>query len=328
VGSSVLGVLLHVHTAFRDTSNLLWVLKKNTLRVLILGGEGMLGHKMFQVLRDRADTFSTFRKKSGLWEQHPIYADVNPTHTLAGVDVLNMKSVVDVFIRVNPDAIVNCIGLVKQRGEAKDTLLSIQVNALFPHQLARICEDRGIRLIHLSTDCVFSGNRGHYSESDLADPIDLYGHTKLLGELNQPGCLTLRTSIVGWEMKHKLGLLEWFATQRHRTIEGYRLAIYSGVSTTALGTLILELLEAHPKLHGLYHVASHPITKYDLLVRLRDTLGWQDIDISPDDQFRCDRSLVGSRLETATGWRVPTWDEMIDGLALEWPTYERWRSKD
>lgn len=295
------------------------------MKVLIMGGGGMLGHKVFQVLSQRFDAYVTFRDTKGLWTRHPVYAGVDGTHTLGGVDALDFDSVARAVEQVKPDAVVNGIGIVKQRDEAKFAIPSIQVNALFPHQLADLCEASGARLIHLSTDCVFSGTRGNYTEADLPDPADLYGRTKLLGELDRRGCLTLRTSIIGWELKHHAGLVEWFAAQRGRTIKGYRRAIYSGLSTAALAGLMGDILETRPDLWGLYQVASSPITKYDLLLRLRDALGWQDINIEPDDRFHCDRSLIGSRFEAATRWQAPDWDEMIAGLAAEWPTYEQWR---
>jgi dTDP-4-dehydrorhamnose reductase len=204
---------------------------------------------------------------------------------------------------------------------------SIQINALFPHQLADLCVERGIRAIQISTDCVFSGFRGNYSEIDVPDPVDLYGRTKLLGELNRPGCLTLRTSIVGWQLNTFSSLLSWFALQRNKHIKGYRKAIYSGFSTTVLAQLIGDILQTRPDLHGIYQVASEPISKYDLLVKLRDVLGWSDIIIDPDDQFFCDRSLSGTRFSSATGWRPPTWEAMLQGLAAEWPSYETLYSK-
>lgn len=242
-----------------------------------------------------------------------------------GVDADDLDSIAKVIAEVQPQVVINCIGIVKQRDEAKAAIPSILINALFPHQLADLCEAIGIRLIHISTDCVFSGARGNYTESDLLDPVDLYGRSKLLGELDRPGCLTVRTSIIGWELKHFTGLLEWFAAQRGKTIQGYRGAIYTGVSTVVLAQLIGNLIEKQPDLSGLYHVASAPITKYDLLVRLRDALGWQDITIEPDDQFQCDRSQIGDRFAAATGWQAPDWDTIIAGLAAEWPTYAAWR---
>jgi dTDP-4-dehydrorhamnose reductase len=298
------------------------------VRLLILGGDGMLGHKAFQVLGKRFEVDVTFRERDGLWQRHPIYAGFDRAHVLGGVDAANLASVSHALDQVKPDAVINCIGIIKQRDEAKTAIPAIQINSLFPHQLADLCAPGRVRLVHISTDCVFSGARGKYSENDLADPSDLYGRSKLLGELNRSNCLTLRTSMIGWELKHRLGLLEWFAAQRGRTIKGYRRAIYSGLSTTALADLIGDLLKTYPNLEGLYHVASEPISKYDLLVRLRDTLGWHDIRIEADDDFKCDRSLDGSRFEDKTGWRAPQWDAMIQGLAGEWDTYAQWRKSN
>ena len=294
------------------------------MRVLILGATGMLGHKLAQVLAQRFEIYGTIRSNQSSYQDHPILGKIQ---LVEQVSVENWESVVEAVATVRPEVVVNCIGIVKQRDQAKAAIPSIQVNALFPHQLAKLCGTNDARLIHVSTDCVFSGSRGNYTEYDLPDAVDLYGRTKLLGEINQRGSLTLRTSIIGWELKHRASLLEWFATQRGRTIRGYRKAIYTGLSTATLAELIGDLIETRPDLSGLYQVASNPITKYDLLRCLRDALGWQDITIEPHDQFHCDRSLVGTRFEMATAWRAPSWDEMIAGLAAEWPTYEEWRSQ-
>jgi dTDP-4-dehydrorhamnose reductase len=295
------------------------------MRILILGGDGMLGHKVFQRLHTRLETYVTFRDTDGPWAQYPLYAKTDRTYTFGGIDALDIGGLQKLMKQVKPAGVINCVGIVKQRDEAKAAIPSIQVNALFPHQLADLCSQTGAKLIHLSTDCVFSGFKGNYSESDLSDPVDLYGRTKLLGELNRPGCLTLRTSIIGWELKNHASLLEWFATQRGRTIKGYCHAIYTGLATTTLADLIGYLLETRQDLSGLYQVASRPITKYDLLQRLRDTLKWKDIVIEPDEDFRCDRSLNGTHFSEATGWRAPEWDMMIETLASEWPTYDQWR---
>jgi dTDP-4-dehydrorhamnose reductase len=171
---------------------------------------------------------------------------------------------------------------------------------------------------------VFSGLRGRYTEADVPDPVDLYGRTKLLGELNRPNCLTLRTSIIGWQLNTFSSLLSWFSRQRGQRIKGYQQAIYSGFSTQVLAGLIGDLIETRPDLSGLYQVASEPISKYDLLVALRDKLGWDDIHIEPDDNFYCDRSLVGTRFSIATGWKAPDWNEMLSELAEEWPLYQEW----
>ncbi len=294
-------------------------------RILIMGADGMLGHKVFQRLQGRFDTHATLRGPAGIGPAHPLFAGKAGQRIIGGVDALDAENVERVLGRVKPDFVINCIGIVKQRDEAKAAIPSILVNALFPHRLADMCGDIGARLIHLSTDCVFSGHKGNYTEADIPDPADLYGRSKLLGELDREGCLTLRTSIIGWELKNRASLLEWFALQRGKHISGFRHAIYTGLSTSVLSDLIGWLLENRPDLSGIYQAASSPITKYDLLVRMRDALNWKDIVIEPDDDFRCDRSLDPARFSEATGWQAPQWDMMVEALSSEWPTYDQWR---
>jgi dTDP-4-dehydrorhamnose reductase len=293
------------------------------MKILILGVGGMLGHQLCRALGDRFEIWGTFRGDPREFER---YDFIPQERTIGQVDAQDLSTVRRALEIAKPDAVVNGIGIVKQRDEAKQAVPSIHVNALFPHQLADLCAENGTRVLQISTDCVFSGLRGSYNEIDIPDPVDLYGRTKLLGELNRPGALTLRTSIIGWQLNTFSSLLGWFASQRGRHIKGYRRAIYSGFSTSVLSTLIGDIIETRKDLTGLYHVASVPISKYDLLMRLREALGWNDISIDPDEQFFCDRSLVGSRFTTTTGWMPPSWDDMIARLAAEWPLYKRWNT--
>jgi len=292
------------------------------MKVLVLGGEGMLGHQVCRRLRSRFEVWASYRGDPRPWIR---YGDVPLGHALGGVDAMAMSSVEAALAKAGPDAVVNCIGIVKQRAEAAVAVPSIVVNSLFPHALAERCESVGARLLNVSTDCVFSGRSGSYTEDELPDPPDLYGRSKLLGELDRPGCLTLRTSIVGWEVGEFASLLEWFAAQRGRTIPGYNRARYTGLSTIALADVMAWVLEEWPGLSGLYHVAGDVITKHDLLVRLRDRLDWQDITIEPDEAHVSDMSLVSSRFRKDTGWQPPSWQSMIDGLAAAWPLYASWR---
>jgi dTDP-4-dehydrorhamnose reductase len=285
------------------------------MRVLVVGGNGMLGHQLCRLLPKSFEVWATFRNVPKQFDFLP------PQRRIGNVTVENIAQVGEILDSVKPDAVVNAVGIIKQRDEAKQAVPSIRVNALFPHQLADLCAERGARVIQISTDCVFSGLRGNYTEDDIPDPVDLYGRTKLLGELNRPGCLTLRTSIIGWQLNTYSSLLSWFAQQHGKTIKGYRKAIYSGVSTSVLATLIGDIIKNHPDLEGLYHVASAPISKFDLLMRLKDALGWDDITIEPEEKFACDRSLNGERFAHATGWHAPDWETMIQGLAGEWPAY-------
>jgi dTDP-4-dehydrorhamnose reductase len=213
---------------------------------------------------------------------------------------------------VKPDVVVNCIGIVKQLDAAHDPVPSISVNALFPHRLAALVQAADARLLHVSTDCVFSGRGGGYTEADEPDPVDLYGRTKLLGEVVGAGALTVRTSIVGRELGTTQGLLEWFLAQSG-PVRGYARAIFSGVTTEALAEVLAEIAAHHSALSGVWHVASEPITKLELLHRLAHTFG-HAVAIEPDDRLAIDRSLDGSRFVAATGIETPSWDDMLAQL--------------
>lgn len=294
------------------------------MKVLILGGEGMLGHKVFQILSQRFDVCATFRQAGGPWTRYPMYEQAESSQLIAGVDALNFDSVVRAMAQVKPVAVINCIGIIKQIKEAKDPVISILLNALFPHRLADLCAAAGARMFHMSTDCVFSGNKGNYTETDLPDPEDLYGRTKLLGEVDRPGCLTIRTSIFGRDFVKNSALLEWFLSQCGKRIKGYTRAIYTGFPTQVLARIMGDLIEGYPDLSGLYQVASAPISKYDLLVKIRDAMNLS-IEIEPETKFFCDRSLEASRFIAATGYTIPSWDHMIQELAQDPTPYDEWK---
>jgi len=295
------------------------------MRVLILGGEGMLGHKVFQVLSERFEVFVTFQSRGGLWTQYPVYQDVDRSQTIGGVNAMDFDTVIRVFSRVKPDVVINGVGIVKQLHEAKDPLISISLNSLFPHRLAELSAAAGARMFHMSTDCAFSGRKGNYSEGDIPDAEDLYGRTKLLGEVNREGCLTIRTSIIGRDFAKQSALLEWFLSQRGKRVRGYVKALYTGFPTQVLARIMGDLISDYPDLSGLYHVASAPISKFDLLVKIRDAMKL-DIEIEPDTEFTCDRSLDGSRFLAETGYQVPDWDTMVVELAQDDTPYDEWRA--
>jgi dTDP-4-dehydrorhamnose reductase len=291
------------------------------MRVLILGGTGMLGHKLWQTYRPRYDVWMTCRS--------PVAATLPPTlldpaRTLGGVHATDFDTVVRALAQVRPTVVINGIGIIKQLAAARDPIPSITVNALFPHRLAELCRAAGARLVHISTDCVFSGRKGMYTEADETDAEDLYGRTKCLGEVTAAGCLTLRTSIIGRELESSVGLIEWFLSQHDGRVRGYTRAVYTGLTTIALARVITDCLERHPDLSGLYHVASAPITKFDLLCRVRDVFGVA-VDIEPDAAVQVDRSLDGRRFQTTTGFTPPTWDEMVRELAADPSPYHEWR---
>jgi dTDP-4-dehydrorhamnose reductase len=294
------------------------------LRVLILGGSGMLGHKLYQVCAERFDAYTTFRSSAKVCEQFELF---DRSRAISNISADNIEDVKKAVMRVQPSVVVNCIGVVKQDAAARDPLTSISINALFPHRLAVICRAANARLIHLSTDCVFSGRKGNYIEEDPSDAEDIYGKTKYLGEVASTGCLTLRTSMIGRELRGSHGLLEWFLSQQAKTIRGFRRAVFSGFTTQALSETIASIIADHPKLDGIWHLAAEPISKFELLTLIKEKGGLQ-IRIEPDDTFSCNRSLNGMRFRNATGFVPPTWSDMISGLFKDTTPYPELRGSD
>ena len=268
----------------------------------------MLGNAVFRVFdEDPAyEAWGTLRSAASLryFPQHC------QAHLLSGVDVLDQDGVVAVLAQVRPHVVINCIGLIKQLADAKDPLTALPINAMLPHRLARLCELAGARLIHVSTDCVFSGRKGGYSEGDLSDAEDLYGKSKYIGELHDlPHAITLRTSIIGHELGSSFALVDWFLTQQG-SVNGFARAIFSGLPTVELARVMKDFVVPHPQLNGLYHVAAEPIAKLDLLQLVAAQYG-KLIEIRPDDSLVIDRSLDGSRFCEATGYVAPAWPELI-----------------
>lgn len=290
------------------------------IRVLVVGGTGMLGHKVWQLFRNRFDTWVTVRAVQDRSATKLFTGD----RVIADVRADDFDSVVRACAVARPAVIVNCVGIVKQLKAAADPLPSISVNALFPHRAAALAAALGARMIHISTDCVFGGSRGNYSERDTPDASDLYGRTKLLGELWGPCCLTLRTSIVGRELSATTGLLEWFLAQRGGRAKGYTHARFSGLTTRALAEVLGDIIERHEELEGVYHVASRPISKYDLLNKLNEAFA-TGVDIEASEDVRIDRTLDGSAFQKATGLTIRSWDEMIAQMASDSTPYEEWR---
>jgi dTDP-4-dehydrorhamnose reductase len=281
------------------------------MKILIVGGDGMLGHQLLQSLGVKHDVRVTLRGPVSAYREYQLFSERN---AVGEVDARNFERVADVATRFAPDAIVNCVGLVKQRPNAKSSVLAVQINSLFPHQLRDLSEDLSARLLHFSTDCVFSGRTGNYLESDVPDATDVYGRSKLLGEVQDAPGLTLRSSIIGLELSHHASLIEWFLAQRG-VIKGFRHAIYTGITTLEMARLVDRVLTQHADLHGVWQVASAPISKYDLLTKFAKALNRADVEILADDTFFCDRSLRGDAFQAATGYVAPSWDEMLAELA-------------
>ena len=292
------------------------------MRVMIVGGAGMLGHKVWQTLRDRFETFVTVHGSASAYPSGLF----DTARVIERVDARDTDSIAAAFAAARPDVVVNCVGIVKQRAESKDPIASLIVNALFPHRLATMAAASGARVIHISTDCVFSGRTGLYCEDDAPDAADLYGRSKLLGELAAPH-LTLRTSLIGRELVGSSGLVEWFLSRRGNAVEGYKTAIFSGVTTAQMARILVATIERGWALSGLYHVAAAPISKLDLLRLLNDSFH-AGIEITCSDTLRVDRSLDGKRFDAAIGFAAPSWGAMIEELSADPTPYETWRPRD
>lgn len=282
------------------------------MKLMIIGITGMLGNTLFRYFSQvpGIQVSGTVRDERGK-------SRFKPTHhglILSGVDANNFETVTSAFAQIKPDFVVNAAGLIKQLQSSKDPLNALPMNALFPHRLAQLCAVAGARLVHISTDCVFTGATGNYTETDTADASDLYGRSKLLGEVDYPHAITLRTSIIGHELNSTNGLIEWFLSQEV-TARGFTRAVFSGFPTVELARIIERHLIPGTDLHGLYHVASSPISKYDLL-KLTAAAYDKKIEIIPDDTVVIDRSLNAGRFNRATGYQPPPWPELIRTMKL------------
>jgi dTDP-4-dehydrorhamnose reductase len=296
-------------------------------KILILGAAGMLGHKLCQRLPGQGyEVVATVRQTR---ERYAPYKEVfGQTRLVEGIDAMNFESLAALVKKEKPFAVVNCVGLIKQHREAENRLLAIALNSYLPHRLDALCADDGARLVHFSTDCVFSGHKGQYRESDLSDAEDVYGRSKYLGETEGPAgdAVTLRSSIIGRELigpKH--GLFEWFLGQRGKRIGGFTKAIYTGFTTIEMARIVAKVLAAQKPLRGVYQVASAPISKFDLLALLRE-IGGYPVEIDANREFACDRSLVMNRFTDETGYVAPAWKPMLEEMIADPTPYDAYEA--
>jgi len=281
-------------------------------RILILGGTGMLGHTLYLHLSSKndLDVYATVRSSNNLENWFPKKLIDKISH---GVDVDGFDTLIRAFAVIQPEIVINCIGLIKQLPVASDPLSAIKTNSLLPHRISMLCRTAHARLIHISTDCVFDGKKGNYLETDAANPNDLYGMSKLLGEVAYPPhCITLRTSMIGHELKGKWGLIEWFLSQQNK-VQGYSRAIYSGFPTIELSHIIADYIIPNTDLSGIYHVSSDPISKYDLLKLVTEKYN-KSIEIEQDYMFIQDRSLDSTLFRKLSGYCPPSWAELVDKM--------------
>jgi dTDP-4-dehydrorhamnose reductase len=280
------------------------------MKVLVFGSSGLIGSTVLRVLSKKKSlsVFGTFRSRSSL----PYLKDISLNNVLTGVDIENDSKMLDIFSHTRPDAVINCIGVTKHKYNDNCPSELIKLNSEFPHYLAQLCTLSGARLIHFSTDCVFSGKKGLYSEDDQPDADDAYGKSKALGEIFYGDAITIRTSTIGRELNTNYGLLDWFLSQQNKC-KGYKNAIFSGLPTVTIAEIIRDYILSDKSLKGLYHIAATPINKYDLLKLIAVVYG-KNIDIELDEGFVIDRSLDPKKFNCATGFKSPGWPDLIQAM--------------
>jgi len=277
------------------------------MRLLVLGASGMLGSSVLRYLvqTEGITVYGTVRTEAARGVVPRPFQD----RVLPPVDVLDSEALELLLDKIRPHVVINCIGVVKQLSESADALISIPVNSLLPHRLAKTCRDHHCRLVHFGTDCVFAGGQGQYREDDVPDARDLYGRSKLLGEVDYPNAITLRTSIIGHELQGNRSLIDWFLSQSG-TVRGFTRAVFSGLPTVEVARIIREFVLPRPDLHGLYHLSADPIAKYDLLRLVAEAYG-KEVDLVEDDSVVIDRSLDSTRFRDATGFAPEPWPELV-----------------
>ena len=275
------------------------------MKILIFGSTGMLGSQLFINLSKMYDVIGTSRDVK---IHDSLVSFNNSFHQF--LDIKDDNEIKNIIRFIKPSVVINCIGLIKQRENVNNPLDVLPINSLFPHHLSEICKQFDVRLIHISTDCVFSGKKGGYVESDKSDAEDLYGISKYLGEINhKENCVTLRTSIIGHELNSKKALLEWFLSQE-LSVKGYRKAVFSGLTTNELSKVIGDIVIPNKSLAGLIHISSKAIDKYSLLNMISEVYN-KKIKIISDESLIIDRSLDSSYFTKTTGYIAPNWHDMI-----------------
>jgi len=285
--------------------------------ILILGASGMLGNALFSTLPNVSDSYTAFGTYRGI-SRTPTLSDRMRLVKLD--DVFNRDALLQIITTNKIDVVINAIGLIKQIGSELTKADFVRINSWLPHYIMDLCDEVGARFLEISTDCVFTGQKGDYTEDDIADARDIYGLSKLLGEVSDnPNAVTIRTSIIGHESGRAASLIDWFLSQKGE-VKGFTKAIFSGFPTAYLGEIIGKHILPNPELNGLYHVSANPIDKFSLLSLVANTYQ-HNVKLMPNDELVIDRSLNSSRFRAATGFISPEWPELIDMMKSNRPVW-------
>jgi dTDP-4-dehydrorhamnose reductase len=281
-------------------------------RILVVGATGLIGSTIFNYLskNEKFVVYGSIRDSAAKAFFRPDFSKF----ILVNSEASDFRKWNQIFEDIKPDMVINCLGITKHLEGGNNPLVVIPINSYFPHFLDLLCKRFGARFVHISSDCVFSGSKGGYLETDVADATDFYGRSKALGEINEGPGLTLRTSTIGHELNSAFGLLDWFLGEEG-SCQGYRKAYFSGLPTIELAKIIENFVVPRPELCGLYHVGAKKISKFDLLVQIAREYG-KKIEIIPSSVFTIDRSLNSDRFYKATGYKPPSWTQLIKEMHL------------
>lgn len=277
-------------------------------KILVLGVSGMLGNAVFRVLSENAEfeVQGTIRSIEYL----RFFTKAESERITSNMDVLNENELLRLFSNIKPDIVVNCVGIIKQQKLAKDPITVLPINSLLPHRLSNLCKLVGARLILISTDCVFNGQKGNYTETDTPDAEDLYGRSKEIGEIREEShVFTVRTSIIGHELNSNHSLIDWFLSQNGE-VRGYKKAFFSGLPSCEIAEIIKTVIIPNPKLYGLYHISSDPISKFDLLSLVGEVYG-KNNKILESEEVIVDRSLDSTKFRKETSYKPLSWKNLI-----------------
>ena len=283
------------------------------MRILILGADGMIGHKIAQSLEDfeliLASRKSISLKSIGIIKgkmvQHNLITD--------SLDLL--------LDSTTPDIIINCAGITTRRGVEDNIVNTRLLNSELPHKLDSWANLNSKKLIHFSTDCIFSGNRGNYLDNDFADADDIYGKSKALGEVDSPNTLTLRCSMIGRELYNFTELFEWLKKNKNKKIEGYSNTFYSGITTVRMGIILNQILKKNLNLSGIYNISSTPISKFDLLTKLSNAFNL-NVEVKQNTNNKSNKVLISEKFTEITGIYPPNWDDLISEFKEDCEKYK------
>lgn len=286
------------------------------MKVLVIGGAGMLGHQCYLKFKKHFgenNVGCTLRKSASHYSRFGLFEGPN---VFSNVDASDFGKVEEVLNSFKPEAVVNCVGLTLRKPELGDFENALELNSMLPHRLALWGLNNDCRVIHFSTDCVFDGSLGGYTEMNAPSAKDVYGKTKFLGEIHYRNSLTMRLSIVGRELEGKTELIEWFLGQKGKEVSGYSEVMYSGLTTNKVADEVIRVLEMFPQLSGLYQVSSEPISKYDLLELVKDIYR-TDITLIKNTNYKSNKVLRCDKYVLATSFTQPRWTDLIQQMKNE-----------